>query len=129
MAAAQAGWSAEARYRLAESLTYHGRGGMWAAGAPRTATLGEDGAAEYRVRLVPGRRYAIHGVCGERCSDIDLRLFDPGGRELVRDVEAGPDPLIEVRAGIPGVYRVRLVMVRCAGAACNTALGVFSAAD
>lgn len=128
-AAARGGWSAGARTRLAESLTYRGRGGMWAAGAPWTAALRTGDAAEYRVRLVPGRRYAIHGVCGESCSGITLRLYAPDGREVGADVEHGPAPLLEIHPEHAEMYRVRLTMIRCSQPACHTATGIFSAVD
>jgi len=128
-AIAQPAWSAVARHRLAESMAYRGRGGMGADGAPRLAALGDEGLVEYRVALVPGRRYAIHAVCGAGCRDIDLRLYGPDGAEAAADVGDGPDPLVEVHVVGRGTWRIRLTMVRCAAATCDTAVGVFFVAD
>lgn len=73
-----------------------------------------------------GVSYAVVAACDEDCSDLDMRLLDPAGREVGSDVEPDDTPVIEIVSDKTGEFRVRIEMAECANAPCAFGIGVFA---
>lgn len=84
-----------------------------------------DEAVTFRLRR--GVRYALVGVCDQDCGDLDLRLFDPGDREIVKDVQKDDVPVVELIADKTGEYTLHVEMQECADQPCTYGVGVFAA--
>jgi len=96
-------------------LTMQGKvAGRLSQGASGTATL-----------QVPAGPVALIGVCDENCSDVDLIVRDPSGREVGRDFEDDDVPLVVFEAATAGRYTVEVQMPACNGT-CNWGVGVFN---
>jgi hypothetical protein len=77
------------------------------------------------VALRGRTQYTFIPVCDGDCAEVDLRVLDPAGRELVR---ASDDdiPMATLMTGSSGMYRVRLVMSSCSQDPCAFAVGMYS---
>ena len=78
------------------------------------------------VELDRGRSYVILGVCDSDCKDVDLRLLDPTGREIDRDVERDDYPAVAVEPEGTDRFTVRVIMAACSAAPCRYGFGVFA---
>ncbi|HVL68329.1 MAG TPA: hypothetical protein VM364_13785 [Vicinamibacterales bacterium] len=92
-----------------------------------TGQLKEEANERVAVQLRRGVRYALVGVCDQDCGDLDLRLFDPSGREIGRDVEKDDTPVVEITAEKSGEYTLRIEMAECSDEPCAYGFGVFAA--
>jgi hypothetical protein len=88
--------------------------GRLAQGASNTATI-----------QVPSGPVAFIGVCDENCSDVDMIVRDPSGREMGRDFEDDDVPMVVFEAATAGRYTVEVQMPACNGT-CNWGVGVFN---
>jgi uncharacterized membrane protein len=61
--------------------------------------------------------------CDVDCTDIDLRLKAPGGREIEKDVDDDDIPEVSVTPGEEGEYTVRVTMANCNRKPCFFAVG------
>ena len=88
----------------------------------------KDGASEMvTFRLRRGVRYALAGVCDQDCGDLDIRLLDPGDKEIARDVEKDDVPVVEVLADKTGEYTLKVEMAECADEPCAYGVAVYAA--
>ena len=72
-----------------------------------------------------GVNYVILGVCDNDCSDLDLRLFDPNGREVASDLLTDDNPVVNVTPRRTGTYTVRAIMTTCSSQPCRYGIGVY----
>ena len=93
------------------------------AGARTTGRLSQNGVQTATLAAPAGTVYFI-GVCDEGCSDVDLIVRDPSGREVGRDFELDDVPIVAVQQGAAGAYTVEVSMASCTGS-CNWGVGVF----
>jgi hypothetical protein len=80
---------------------------------------GEDRDKTWTVKLAEGAR-DVHNIepkkdeliqvilSGTGKSDVDLYIFDPDGKEVVRDDSIGPDGFVTFKATKPGKYKVEV---------------------
>ena len=88
-----------------------------------TLAAGED--EEFELELEGGKTYIIVGVCDNDCSDLDLRLFDPNGREVASDLLTDDNPVVNVTPRRTGTYTVRAIMTSCSSEPCRYGIGVY----
>lgn len=93
---------------------------------PFAGGLGQRLTQRYQVTLRAGQDYRILGVCDARCSDVDLRLFDPRNVMLTEDVLADDIPILTVRPYTTGQHTIEVIMHRCTGAPCYFAFNVYA---
>ena len=94
--------------------------GPFAGGLPPRQT------ERFNVTLRAGGDYRIVGVCDMRCTDMDLRLFDPNNQLLGQDVLDDPVPIIHVRPRFTGQHTIEVSMFRCASDPCWYAFNVYA---
>jgi len=65
------------------------------------------------VFLQRGHAYMIVGVCDRDCSDLDLRVFQPGGSLIAQDRDRDDTPRVDFVAPVTGNYAVHADMIEC----------------
>jgi hypothetical protein len=83
-------------------------------------------SASHRLRLTAGDRYVIAGACDIDCTDLDLRLYDSGGRLLEQDLRLSDVPFIIFQPRLSGEYQIRVTMSGCSVEPCRYGLAAFS---
>jgi hypothetical protein len=78
------------------------------------------------VTLRAGVTYALVGVCDNDCSDLDFRLFDSEGREVVYDTDADDTPLVTVTPSRTQAYQLRVIMASCSAEPCSFGVGLYA---
>jgi hypothetical protein len=78
------------------------------------------GASTYmEVSLTAGSRYFFSAACDQDCSDLDLRLFQPGATEpFVKDVQDDDIPMLTFTAPVTGRYILAVDMPKCSTRMC-----------
>lgn len=112
------------RLSRAES-TLSERGYQRAAG-PFAGGLADNRARRFPVLLRAGQDYRIVGVCERRCTNFDLRLFDPNGELIAQDVLGDAVPVIHIRPSATGNYDIEAGMAQCNDSPCWFAFNVYS---
>ena len=92
-----------------------------------TSSLKDAASELVTFRLRRGTRYALVGVCDQDCGDLDLRLLDPGDREIGKDVEKDDVPVVEIMADKTGEYTLKVEMAECADDPCAYGVAVYAA--
>jgi hypothetical protein len=92
---------------------------------PRMGQAREGATQAFTIPLQSRRVYALVGACDRDCTDLDFRLFDPNGQEVGSDLAADDAPMVRLRAGPAGRYRLEVIMVTCATNPCAFALNVY----
>jgi hypothetical protein len=90
--------------------------------------FGELGTAQmetWPLHLMPGRRYAIIGVC-RGCVDMDLAIMDAAGRMVTADVDTDPTPVIMITSTDARPYRVVVAMPDCPVGSCRYGAAVLA---
>lgn len=92
---------------------------------PRMGQLRAGTSQAFTIPLQAGRVYSVVGACDRDCTDLDFRLFDPNGQEVGNDLAADDAPMVRLRAGPAGRYRLEVIMVNCQSNPCAFALNVY----
>jgi hypothetical protein len=79
-------------------------------GEPSRGRLDEGGERDFSIELEGGKCYAILAVGDNSVRDLDLILLDERGRQIDRDVEADPRPIVRVCASRTGSYTMKVRM-------------------
>jgi hypothetical protein len=77
------------------------------------------------IQLAAGTNYAIAATCDGDCSDLDLKVYNPFNRLVVRDTSTDDLPIVYYRPLSSGRYQIEAVMYRCSVEPCKYRLGVF----
>jgi hypothetical protein len=99
--------------------------GMRRTHSPYMGSLRTGASYNHTLQLNGGTSYALVGVCDNDCSDLDLRLFDPSGREVASDVLVDDTPVVQVTPRRTGTYTVRAIMTTCSDQPCRYGIGVY----
>lgn len=79
-----------------------------------------------RVSIEAGRgMWYVAGVCDDACDDLNLRLLDSKGGEVMSDDAADKFPLTFGEASGPATFQVEIVMQACATASCAYGVRVY----
>ena len=108
-----AGAGLEENFRLLDAdMRARGYEGM---GDPTRGSLSESETRDFSVSLEGGKCYAILAVGDNGVRDLDLILSDPRGRQIDRDVEEDPRPIVRVCPEQTGDYTMQIKMFSGAG--------------
>lgn len=89
--------------------------GYEAFGDASRGSLGQGETQDFEIRLEGGKCYAILAVGDNGVRDLDLILLDRNGRQIDRDVETDPRPVVRVCADRTGDYRMQVRMFSGSG--------------
>lgn len=89
-------------------------------------SLHEGSSTTFSLRVAKSGSVVLVGSCDADCSDVDLVLLGPDGREIAADREADDVPIIEVPVSHRGSLSVRVEMASCSRGPCRFGLGLFS---
>lgn len=78
----------------------------------------------YTLTMDGNLRYRLVANCDNDCSDIDISVTEPDGREIAWDRRNGDLAVVDV-SGHPGRHTVRVSMASCRLGPCRFGLGVF----
>ena len=84
-------------------------------GEPSRGQLAEGETRDFSIELEGGKCYAILAVGDNGVRDLDLAILDQRGRQLDRDVESDPRPIVRVCADRSGEYTMQVRMYSGAG--------------
>ena len=76
-----------------------------------TGSLKNNAQGTVTLQLNGGIRYHIMGACDTDCSDMDLVLYDPSGKQVSSDVEDDDFPIVSASPSKTGTYSLRVMMV------------------
>jgi hypothetical protein len=116
----------QVRQQLDNAAQKLGKNGFELTHRIHTGELRQGQQEEIRVELDRGRAYVIVGVCDNDCKDVDLKLFDPRGREIDSDVQLDDFPAVAAEPARTDNYTVRAIMAACTAAPCRYGFGVFA---
>ena len=115
---AQDKWIADVKQRVVAAAK-----GADFAPALHTGSLNDGANATVSFFLEANTSYRIIGRCDVDCTDIDLRLMAPGGREIEKDIDDDDIPEVSVTPREDGEYTVRVTMANCNKKPCFFAVG------
>jgi len=92
---------------------------------PFIGSLRASASTNHAIQLRGGTEYQIIGVCDNDCSDFDLRLFDPNGREVASDLLTDDTPVLHLTPSRSGTYTLRAIMTTCSSEPCRYGIGVY----
>lgn len=74
--------------------------------------------ADHSFRLEAGKSYMAIGMCDNACSDLDMAVGDPSGKNLGSDVADDDTPVVAFQAAAAGNYTIRIAMTGCTTGRC-----------
>ena len=80
--------------------------------------LGTGDRKTFEIRLDADDAMSFLAICGEGCTNLDMRVTDPDGNEMGSDTKDDRYPIVGFRAPREGTYVVEIIMVACAAASC-----------
>ena len=119
-------WTGQVRRLLDQAAEMATRNGMRSIQQPYLGSLRTGATTSHTVQLNAGTAYSLIGVCDNDCSDFDLRLYDPRGREVASDVLTDDTPVLNVTPRFSGTYTVRAIMTACSDQPCRYGIGVYA---
>ena len=118
-------WAQQVARLLERAASIATSNGMRRTHQPFIGSLRTGATTDHAIQLNAGTSYQIVGVCDNDCTDFDLRLFDPRGREVASDVLTDDTPVLSVTPRISGTYRVRAIMTTCSSQPCRYGIGAY----
>ena len=79
----------------------------------------------YTLTMEGNVRYRLVANCDNDCSDIDISVTEPDGREIAWDRRDGDLAVVDI-SGHPGPHTVKVSMAGCRLGPCRFGLGVFA---
>lgn len=119
-------WAQQLAANLAHAEPAVTSEGFMLVAGPFAGALAQQRARQVNINLRAGQDYRFVGACDSRCSDIDLRLFDPSGRLVAEDTADNTAPTLRVRAAVTGPHRVEAAMYKCSADQCWYAFNVYA---
>jgi hypothetical protein len=116
----------ELAQRLSRAESLLTENGYARAAGPFAGGLENRRARQFNVMLRAGQDYRIVGVCESRCSDLDLRLFDPNNQMIGEDTLQDSVPIIHVMPRVTGQHTIEVAMYECRSEPCWYAFNVYS---
>jgi hypothetical protein len=118
-------WVGQVNRLLNEAARIATSNGLRRTHEPYIGSLRTGASSSHTLQLNAGTAYQLIGVCDNDCSDFDLRLFDPRGREVASDVLTDDTPVLSVTPRMGGTYTVRAIMTSCSSQPCRYGIGVY----
>ena len=118
-------WTRQVNALLDQAASIATSNGMRRTHEPYVGSLRTGATSSHTLQLSAGTSYQIIGVCDNDCSDFDLRLYDPRGREVDSDLLTDDTPVVSVTPRRTGTYTVRAIMTTCSSQPCRYGIGVY----
>lgn len=80
----------------------------------------------YDIDFSRSRDYVLVANCDADCSDVDLVLTEPDGREVVADRGVDDQAVLTIPSSHKGPHKLRVSMASCGRGPCRFGLGVFT---
>lgn len=113
------------RRYLDKRTEVHATDGYRRAGLSDTITrFGTETGKVFTVRLQRGVEYRIVGVCDDKCTDMDMEVYDHNGLMTGRDVDLNDAPVLSFTAEGGGDHFVRVWLANCDSEEGGCAVGV-----
>jgi hypothetical protein len=125
VAQAQDQWTRQVNSLLERAASMATSNGLRRTHNPYIGSLREGATTNHTIQLNGGTSYQLIGVCDNDCSDFDLRLYDPQGREVDSDVLTDDTPVVSVTPSRTGNYTVRAIMTSCSSEPCRYGIGTY----
>jgi hypothetical protein len=77
-----------------------------------------------RATLFEGSDYMVVGYCDDACTNLDLTLFDPSGKEIQADRLPDSEPILTITAEVSGDYVIQVDTGECSVDGCEIAVGI-----
>lgn len=90
-----------------------------------TGALDAGETQTIQLELDAGTEYYIAGACDQDCTDLDMTLMDPSGRQVDIDVQDDDFPIVHVAPARAGTYRAVVSMATCSEAPCRFGVGIY----
>jgi hypothetical protein len=81
------------------------------------------------VPLLEGAEYMVVAYCDDRCTNLDLILFDSSGEEIQADRLPDKEPILALTAESTGEYFIQAEAVECSQEGCEVAVGILGSTD
>ena len=78
----------------------------------------------WEVQLARGATYTLVGVCDSDCKDVDMEVYDGGGRSVGSDVLDDDYPRVQVTPSSSGTFSVKIWLHECSREPCYAAARV-----
>lgn len=82
-------------------------------------------AAVYEIGIDPGDDMLMVAVCDKACTDVDMQIIDPGGKQVGADEEGDATPIVKFTGASQGLFKVRVTMVNCSTPTCAVGVKAF----
>ena len=89
-------------------------------------SLNDDASESLNIPLDGGTQYVLMGTCDQDCTDVDLIIYDPDGKQIDKDEETDDKPILQLTARNSGRYRVKVSMPTCSADPCRYGVGVWA---
>ena len=87
--------------------------------------LSDTGEREVWIEIKGDASYGLAGMCDENCVDLDLRAIDSAGLAVASDLGPDDQPLLDLGASPPGLYRIQTTMADCGADRCAYSLRLY----
>jgi hypothetical protein len=77
------------------------------------------------VHLDARTAYLFQGACDQDCTDVDMEILDPQGRQVAEDVAVDDRPVVAVTPAQAGDYTVRVWLAQCSVEPCYVGIRGF----
>ena len=118
-------WDREVRLHLAQAARRLHDTGYEQVPESRAGALNTGESASFTLTLEGSATYVLTGVCDPDCDALELALYAPNRYEVDAARSAESAPIVQVTPRETGVYRLRVVMTRCATNPCRYGVAVF----
>lgn len=92
---------------------------------PILSSLRDDAEESQTISLEGDMECRIMALCDADCSDVDLFVVDPSGREVGSDTGSSDAPIVSIRTVEGGEYQVRVRMAVCREQPCYYGIAAF----
>jgi hypothetical protein len=119
-------WEDQVRSQMAVAVVGAAFNGYELGDDLEVGSLRDGSIVTFDLTLAKGVDHLLVATCDDDCSDVDLILREPDGRETAADRDADDVAVIVVPAGHSGAHRVTVSMAQCSANPCRYALGLFT---
>ena len=120
--AADDAWAQQVRNYMDKAAKPFFDRGYHYGGFSQMASLNEGQTQRLTVSLGAGMRSQLMGGCDTDCSNLDLVLYDSGGRSIDQDVKDDDYPIVSTIPQADAKYTLEVRMVKCKAGPCRYAI-------
>jgi hypothetical protein len=119
-------WDTQVRIQMIGAIGVAAANGYALREQLQVGALRQGQAMVYDIEFSRDRDYVLVANCDADCSDVDLILTEPDGREVVADRDNDDSAVLTIPASHKGAHKLRVSMASCSRGPCRFGLGVFT---